>query len=195
MDDFDLPPLNIKCTDSDCENDLHCFLSTKKMAKEGKTGSCRNCGVDLVDWDRTHMNEVNDVDYKFHIMKKEMIRHHFWHVTIDQKAINYAKRKGRIKLTESVKSRLKSSVGSASPYRDGQQTPFKGNPIYYAQHATATCCRRCIEEWHDIPKGRELTESELEYMCTLVNKYLSERIPSITEGGEKVPVIRRGGVN
>ena len=27
---------------------------------------------------------------------------------------------------------------------DGRQTPWHGHPIFVAQHATATCCRKCI---------------------------------------------------
>ncbi len=36
---------------------------------------------------------------------------------------------------------------------DGRQTPREGNTIFYAQHATASCCRTCIEYWHGIPKN------------------------------------------
>lgn len=30
---------------------------------------------------------------------------------------------------------------------DGKQTPMKGHPVFTAQHATATCCRKCIKKW------------------------------------------------
>ncbi|MGV9305492.1 DUF4186 family protein [Nonomuraea sp. NPDC003727] len=45
----------------------------------------------------------------------------------------------------------------AEPYKDGEQTPCRGHPVFVAQHATATCCRTCLHRWHDIPRGRELT--------------------------------------
>ena len=48
-----LPPLDIKCTSADCENELHCFKQLKKMTEEQR-GKCRYCGADLVDWDRLH---------------------------------------------------------------------------------------------------------------------------------------------
>lgn len=41
---------------------------------------------------------------------------------------------------------------------DGRQTPMKGHPIFVAQHATACCCRGCLEKWYGIPAGTELTE-------------------------------------
>ncbi len=46
---------------------------------------------------------------------------------------------------------------------DGKQTPMKGHPVFIAQHATATCCRGCLEKWHRIPKGAELTTEQQEY--------------------------------
>lgn len=30
--------------------------------------------------------------------------------------------------------------------------------MFVCQHATAICCRGCIEKWYGIKKGRELTE-------------------------------------
>ncbi|WP_236638413.1 DUF4186 family protein [Mangrovicoccus ximenensis] len=34
------------------------------------------------------------------------------------------------------------------------------HPVFVAQHATATCCRGCLETWHGIPKGRPLDAAE-----------------------------------
>ena len=42
----------------------------------------------------------------------------------------------------------------AEPRNDGKQTPYRGHPVFVAQHATATCCRSCLERWHQIPRGR-----------------------------------------
>jgi hypothetical protein len=47
-------------------------------------------------------------------------------------------------------------LGSANPLNDGKQTPFKGHPVFIAQHATATCCRGCLAKWHGIRKGEAL---------------------------------------
>ena len=43
------PPLDIKCTSTDCENDLHCFKQLKRMEPDQR-GKCRACGADLIDW-------------------------------------------------------------------------------------------------------------------------------------------------
>src|SRR5690348_7884394 len=55
-------------------------------------------------------------------------------------------------------------LAPAEPPNDGRQTPWRGHPVFVAQHATATCCRSCLEKFHAIPKGRELTELEREHV-------------------------------
>src|ERR1041385_4700313 len=54
-------------------------------------------------------------------------------------------------------------LAPAEPYNDGKQPPYRGHPVFVAQHATATCCRSCLQRWHGIPKGRELTNDEQAY--------------------------------
>jgi hypothetical protein len=187
-----LKPLKITCTSSDCGNGLHCFLRARKLAGEGAAGPCRSCGVQLVDWSRVHKRDLLDAKYVFEMLQIEMIRHHFFHLRMEQRAINYARRKGKKGLAAAVNKLIRSSVGDAEPFRDGRQTPKGGaNPIHYAQHATASCCRRCIEEWHAIPMGRALTDEEIKYLTELALRYLSYRLPDLTESGENVPPIRR----
>lgn len=64
---------------------------------------------------------------------------------------------------------------------------MEGNVLYYAQHATASCCRTCIEYWHGIPKGRELTHDEIGYLTALIIQFLNRRIPDLPAGSEKIP--------
>ena len=191
MFEFQRPvPLDVKCTSADCENELHCFKQLKKMA-EDQRGKCRYCGADLVDWNRLHVRDFGDVTHTFAALKNEMIRHHFFHIEIDEKAIRHAQRKGRILLKQAARHRLIKYLGPAEPARDGRQTPFDGNAIFYAQHATATCCRTCLEYWHDIPKGGKLTAEELAYCAALVDCYLDERLPELADGPIRVPNMRR----
>ena len=67
--------------------------------------------------------------------------------------------------------------GMAEPFRDGAQTPFQGNIVYYGQHATAACCRKCIEIWHGIPRGRQLTDEELDYLAAMLMVYVLYKMP------------------
>lgn len=182
------PPLKVKCTDSDCDNDLHCFKQTRKMAEQGApAGECRSCHQRLVELDRTRQRRPGDRDYLLESLHKELIRHHFWHLPLDQKASDKALRKGRTGLHAAALGRLRSSVGKAKPFRDGYQTPMSGNAVYYAQHATASCCRTCVDYWHGIPKGHELTNDELGYLHDLVTGYLDQRLPHLPDDPARVP--------
>ena len=179
-------PLDIKCTSADCENDLHCFKQLKRMTAEQR-GRCRYCGADLVDWGRLHVRDLTDVDYTFLALKHEMIRHHFFHKTIDERAKRHAHRKGRKALKMDVRRRLQKCLAPECPARDGRQTPHAGNAIYYGQHATATCCRTCLEYWHGIPKGRMLTDAECRYCAELIDRFLDEWLPNLAESPQNVP--------
>lgn len=186
------PPLKVSCTATDCDNNLHCFKQLKKMTPDER-GKCRSCGADLVDWDRVHQRDKTDAKHTFTSLKYELIRHHFFHRVVDDDAIRHAQRKGRIKLKEAARHRLEKYLAVANPAYDGQQTPMKGNAIYYAQHATATCCRTCLEYWHAIPKGRPLTPEEFDYCVTLVDLFLDEKLPELADDPIKVPR-RQSGV-
>jgi hypothetical protein len=110
---------------------------------------------------------------------------------MDQKAINYALRKGRPELMKAARHRIETAVAPAHPFRDGTQTPFEGNPICYAQHATACCCRKCLEYWHAIPIGRELTKAEIDYCAGLIELYLNQRMPALSDKPQKVPGLKK----
>lgn len=192
MIDFAIPPpLDIKCTSTDCENDLHCFKQLKRMTPDER-GKCRACGADLIDWERIHRRDFADATHTFSALRYELIRHHFFHRPVDDAAMRHAQRKGRVRLKEAARHRLDKYLAPAAPARDGRQTPFEGNAIYYAQHATATCCRTCLEYWHDIPKGRPLTEQEFNYCLALVELFLDEKLPGLADEPIHVPRRRHG---
>jgi hypothetical protein len=186
-----LAPLQVTCTSASCADDLHCFKFHSRKMKPADRGHCRYCGADLVDWGRVHARNTADVTHTFEALKREFIRHHFWHKLIDEKAELHARRKGCLNLRASAEKRIASSVGTAQPPRDGQQTPLSGNVLYYAQHATACCCRTCIEYWHGIPKGRPLTAAEMHYFVDLVMRFVGDRMPQLPDTPEKIPLRRR----
>lgn len=184
---LNLPPLKVTCTTTDCPADLHCFKFHSRRMKSTDRGNCRDCGIALVDWDRVHARDAADMEHTFYELKQEFIRHHFWHKEIDEAADKHARRKGRNLLEIAAEKRIRTSVGSAEPIRDGQQTPMSGNILYYAQHATACCCRTCIEYWHAVPKGRELTNNEARYFTELVMHFVRERMPQLGAEPQKIP--------
>ncbi len=60
--------------------------------------------------------------------------------------------------------------------KDGHQTPTKNHPVFIAQHATATCCRECIEKWYHIPKEKELNESEIKCIKAIIMEWIKSDI-------------------
>lgn len=85
-------------------------------------------------------------------------------------------KKGRAIICRHAHELLAARVGAADPQKDGKQTPYRGHPVFTAQHATATCCRGCIAKWHGIPKGRPLTPAELDRLVTLIMAWLDEQM-------------------
>jgi hypothetical protein len=67
-------------------------------------------------------------------------------------------------------------LAPAEPYKDGKQTPYRGHPVFVAQHATATCCRTCLQRWHQIPKGQELTRDERSYVVDVICRWIEREV-------------------
>ena len=196
VDEIDLdeepPPLpKMSCKGTDCANNLHCFQQDKQNSQPVAGGKCRECGAELVTWGRVHERNIQDAAYTFSMLRLAWVRHKYFHRPLTQREMNYAKRKGRVGIRVAAEKRIRSKVAAKAPPKDGAQTPWTGDILDYAQHATACCCRTCIAEWHGIPAGRELTPEEVTYLTDLLCLYVDERMPELTENGEEVPYIRK----
>ena len=66
-------------------------------------------------------------------------------------------------------------LAPANPPNDGKQTPMKGHPVFIAQHATATCCRGCLEKWHKIVQGKELSDRQQEYIVKVIMTWVEQK--------------------
>lgn len=89
---------------------------------------------------------------------------------------SYVSDKGIDKVREHACDFIRKRLAQADIPNDGKQTPMRGHPVFVAQHATATCCRGCLEKWHHIPKGRELTETEQEYIVNVIMEWISREM-------------------
>ena len=89
---------------------------------------------------------------------------------------NYIAEKGIDTVRSHAQDFIRKRLAPAEPRNDGKQTPMRGHPVFVAQHATATCCRGCLEKWHHIPKGRELTETEQKYIVDVIIKWIERQI-------------------
>ena len=88
------------------------------------------------------------------------------------KELDYIKEKGLDKIRSHAVDFIRDRVAPVEPVNDGKQTPMRGHPVFIAQHATATCCRGCIEKWHKFPKGIQLTEEQQEYLVNVIMEWI-----------------------
>ena len=93
-----------------------------------------------------------------------------------QTDLEYIRQKGLDTIEVHAEDFIKKRIAPAVITNDGKQTPMRGHPVFIAQHATATCCRNCIEKWHHIPKGRELTPKEQNHLVTVIITWIKKQI-------------------
>ena len=199
----DRPKLGMTCTSTKCEQDQHYFGPSQRKKKKPVAeslseerekystdvedhhtpGCCAECGAVRVDWERLHKRNLADVAYTVDSLKFGCWQKHWWDKDIDNKAMQKARNFGQVELRQEAKQRLLKKVAPAKIFRDGIQTPFSDKAIFYAQHATATCCRKCMSCWHGISPGREMTEDEIEYCLDLIMTYIDARLPFLTKEG------------
>ena len=86
--------------------------------------------------------------------------------------------RGREAIRGHARELIAQRVAPAAPHKDGKQTPYRGHPVFVAQHATATCCRTCLERWHGLPKGRELSRAEQEYVVEVICRWIDREVES-----------------
>jgi hypothetical protein len=67
-------------------------------------------------------------------------------------------------------------LARAHPRNDGRQTPYRGHPVFVAQHATATCCRTCLSRWHGIAPGHALDDDELAYVVDVICRWIARQM-------------------
>ena len=88
--------------------------------------------------------------------------------------IDYIDDKGMDTIKKHTIDFIEEKLAPANPINDGKQTPTKNHPTFIAMHHCACCCRSCLEKWHHIPKGRELTKDEKNYIYRLLMTWIIE---------------------
>lgn len=109
------------------------------------------------------------IDAKLKSLQKSKFRSSFY---LRKKEIAYIDKNGMEKIKEHAYDFIKNKLAPAYPDNDGAQTPMKNHPVFIAQHATGTCCRGCLEKWHKIPKGVELTDNQVNYVVALIMEWI-----------------------
>lgn len=115
------------------------------------------------------MRDLRDI---FTALESSAFRRNF---SLGAKERDYLRRKGMTTIVQHARDFVARRLAPALPVNDGKQTPFKGHPVFVAQHATATCCRGCLEKWHRIPQGRELTQVEQAHVVSAITLWLENQ--------------------
>lgn len=92
------------------------------------------------------------------------------------KELAYINNKGMEVVLSHGRDFIAGRLAPAVPLNDGKQTPWQGHPVFVAQHATATCCRGCLEKWHGIARGVPLTEAQCSYVLAVIALWLRRQV-------------------
>jgi hypothetical protein len=115
------------------------------------------------------MADLQDIDRRIDALARQPFRARF-HLRGRERA--EVQLRGMTTIRKHAGEVLAKRVAPAEPAKDGRQTPYRGHPVFVAQHATATCCRTCLERWHRIPKGRALTADEQAYAVDMICRWI-----------------------
>ena len=112
---------------------------------------------------------MRDLETLFAALARSSFRSRF---KLGAKEADYLRAKGIEVVLQHARDFVTSRLAPAQPHNDGRQTPMRGHPVFIAQHATATCCRGCLNKWHDIAAGRPLAAAEVEYIVGVIGHWL-----------------------
>lgn len=90
--------------------------------------------------------------------------------------IDYINDKGLDEIRKHTYNFINKRLAPAIIPNDGKQTPMKGHPVFIAQHACACCCRGCLEKWHKIPKGKNLSNKQIDYIVNLLMLWIKKEL-------------------
>ena len=105
----------------------------------------------------------------FNRLSKSKFRSRF---KLGKREHDYLREKGLSIIEQHAREFVKKRLAPALPENDGRQTPMRNHPVFIAQHATATCCRKCLDKWHSIKTGSVLTEKQCDYIVSVIMYWL-----------------------
>ena len=109
------------------------------------------------------------LDTVFDALAKSAFRRRF---ALGVREGKYLREKGVDAVVRQAHELIGKRLAPQAPLNDGRQTPFRGHPVFIAQHATATCCRSCLAKWHGIAAGRALDDAERQHVVDAIARWL-----------------------
>lgn len=101
--------------------------------------------------------EKSNFRSSFHLQKMDLV---------------YIEKNGLDKIKEHAYTFINKRLAPSIIANDGKQTPYHGHPVFIAEHATATCCRSCLNKWYNIPNNRELNSDEIDYIINIIMQWI-----------------------
>ncbi|MBQ0064594.1 MAG: DUF4186 domain-containing protein [Firmicutes bacterium] len=108
-------------------------------------------------------------DEAFRRIKSSKFRSSFY-LTKKEKA--YVLEKGMDTIEKHARDFVKERLAPAIIPNDGKQTPWKGHPVFKAQHACACCCRGCLNKWYRVQQNVELSPIQQEKIVRLLMEWI-----------------------
>ena len=93
---------------------------------------------------------------------------------LKEEDFQYIQAKGLETIRSHAADFVRKKLAPAEPVNDGKQTPMSGHPVFKAMHATACCCRGCLNKWYRVPMHRELTDWEQERIVDLLMAWIDQ---------------------
>ncbi|MGK3144362.1 DUF4186 domain-containing protein [Pantoea sp. C2G6] len=113
---------------------------------------------------------MNNADDLFSRLARSPFRQRF---RLGRAEYEMAHSKGESLLRQHAAELIARRLAPAEPPNDGKQTPMRGHPVFIAQHATATCCRGCLSQWHQIAQHQPLSAEQQAYVVGVLMQWIS----------------------
>ena len=112
---------------------------------------------------------MQTIDQALDKLEKSKFRSSFY---LTKKELAYLDEKGMDIVRNHAADFVRQKLSPADPVNDGKQTPMHGHPVFKAMHATACCCRGCLNKWYRVPLYRALNDSEQQKIVNLIMAWL-----------------------
>ncbi len=116
-----------------------------------------------------HREFMRELDELFAALERSKFRRGF---ALKGRELEYLLKRGIDAVRSHAAEIVRQRLAPANAANDGRQTPTHNHPVFIAQHATATCCRRCLCQWHRIDVDHDLTDEEQAYVVAVIERWL-----------------------
>jgi len=128
---------------------------------------------------------MRDLDTVFDALAKSAFRRRF---ALGVREGKYLREKGVDTVIAQAHELIGKRLAPQAPLNDGKHTPFRGHPVFIAQHATATCCRTCLAKWHGIAAGKALDDAGRQHVVDAIARWLrAQPLPAAKDAAPDNP--------